>query len=119
MPRSSRLNIWQYITAILLILVLGFHLAERIPGLSPIGAGSYEESLESHSVKTAYDKYSIILSILLITALFHGLNGLRGILLEYRQTNNWTLLVNVVIIVLFLGLLAFGLRTIYVHVASP
>ncbi len=119
MARSSRLNIWQYITAILLILVLGFHLAERIPGLSPLGVESYEESLEAHKVETAYNKYSIILSILLITALFHGLNGLRGILLEYRQTSNWTLLVNIIIIVLFLGFLAFGFRTIYIHIASP
>ena len=112
MGRASSLQIWQYITAIILIFVLSFHLIERVPGLSPLGAKSYEDSVKIGVVKKAYSSYGWILATLLIVALFHGLNGLRGMLLELRQGRGWRIFVEVLIWGLFIIFGAWGLRTI-------
>ncbi len=117
MARASYLQVWQYITAIILIVVLGFHLIERVPGLSPLTPETYEESLTYEAVRKAYTEYGWVLAILLVAALFHGLNGVRGILLEWRQTRGWTLAVNAIVWLVFIGLSVFGLYTIYYHYA--
>ncbi|MET1101351.1 MAG: succinate:quinone oxidoreductase [Pyrodictiaceae archaeon] len=118
MVRASSINIWQYITAIILIFVLSFHLIERVPGLSPLGATGYEESVEYEKVKTAYESYGWVLGLLLIVALFHGFNGLRGILLEWRQGRGWSIFANALFWILFLGFTAYGLATIIGHLAG-
>ncbi|ABM80028.1 hypothetical protein [Hyperthermus butylicus] len=115
MARASTLQIWQYITAMILVLVLTFHLVERIPGISPLAAESYEGSLEVEKVQNAYSEYWWILAILLVAALFHGLNGLRGMLLEMRQGRAWTIFVNVLFWILFIGFTIYGLNTIITH----
>ncbi len=115
MPRASTISLWQYITAIILVFVLTFHLIERVPGLSPLTATSYEESLEYEKVAKAYESYGPVLAVLLVVALFHGLNGVRGILLEWRQGVTWTLLVNLLFWILFLGFTGYGLLTIIAH----
>ncbi len=115
--RASSIQVWQYITAIILIFVLGFHLIERVPGLSPLAPHSYEGSLEYELVRKAYTDYGWVLAILLVAALFHGLNGLRGILLEWKQSRGWTLTVNALFWILFLGFTAYGLYTVYAHLA--
>ncbi|BEP18317.1 hypothetical protein PYJP_16690 [Pyrofollis japonicus] len=112
MGRASSIQIWQYITAIILIFVLTFHLIERVPGLSPLGAKSYEESVEVEPVKKAYSSYGWILGTLLIVALFHGLNGLRGMLLELRTGKGWRIFVETVIWLLFVIFGAIGLHTV-------
>ncbi|MEB3851092.1 MAG: hypothetical protein LRS49_00725 [Desulfurococcales archaeon] len=80
---ASRIQMWQYITAILLIVFLGGHLVERLPWL--VGAESYHDTLRSSFVSKQYGSWwSIGLLILAYTALFHGLNGVRGILHEWK-----------------------------------
>jgi len=112
MVRSSAINIWQYITAIILIFVLAFHLIERVPGFSPLTPESYENSLEYEKALKAYKSYSWVLAVLLIVALFHGFNGLRGILLEWRQEKSWSLVINTLFWILFIGFSGYGLYTI-------
>ena len=112
MARSSTINVWQYITAIILIFVLAFHLVERVPGLTPLSAKSYEDSLDYEKAMKAYKEYSLVLGTLLVVALFHGFNGLRGILLEWKQGRSWSLLVNALFWILFLGFTGYGLYTI-------
>ena len=118
MVRASSVQVWQYITAIILIFVLGFHLIERVPGISPLNPASYEGSLDYGLVKKAYTDYWWVLAILLGAALFHGLNGVRGILLEWKQGRGWSLAVNALIWLLFIGFSAYGLYTIYLHLAG-
>ena len=118
MASASSIQIWQYITAIVLVFVLGFHLLERVPGISPLTPESYEDSLSYEAVRKAYTSYWWVLAILLLAALFHGLNGVRGILLEWRQSRGWTIAVNVVVWLAFIGLAGFGLLTIYLHLAG-
>ncbi|MET1129295.1 MAG: succinate:quinone oxidoreductase [Thermoproteota archaeon] len=116
MVRGSTVNLWQYVTAIALIFVLTFHLIERVPGLSPLSGETYEDTLRSENVARAYDSYGIVLGILLVAALFHGFNGLRGILLEMRQGSSWSLFINALVWIVFVGFVAWGLRTILLHV---
>ncbi len=118
MARASTLNMWQYITAIILIFVLGFHLVERVPGISPLTAKSYEDSLEYEKAIKAYKEYSLVLGLLLVFALFHGLNGVRGILLEWRQGRTWSLVVNALFWILFLGFTGYGLYTIIYNLGA-
>ncbi len=118
MARASNINIWQYITAIILIFVLAFHLVERVPGISPLTAKSYEESLEYEKALQAYKEYAWILGTLLVVALFHGFNGLRGIFLEWKQGRGWSLAVNALFWIFFLGFAGYGLYTIIVNLSA-
>ncbi len=109
MARASSIQMWQYLTAILLIFFLGFHLAERIPQITGL---SYHESLEAEHVYKTYTSFSWILWGLAAVALFHGLNGVRGILLEWRQGKTYTAIVNALFWILFLALLGVATWTI-------
>ena len=110
MGRASSVQIFQYITAILLILFLGFHLAERIPWVN--GGLEYHESLNAENVNHAYNSYGWVLATLAVIALFHGLNGARGILLEWKQGKAWTLTVNALFVILVIGLSIFAIWTV-------
>ncbi len=110
MGRASTVQVFQYITAILLIVFLGFHLAERIPWVN--GGVGYHESLDAEHVSHAYTAYGWALATLAVIALFHGLNGARGILLEWRQGKAWMALVNIVFIVLVVGLSVLAIWTV-------
>ena len=114
MGRASSVQIWQYITAILLIFLLGFHLAERIPWLN--GGVDYHESLGAEQVSRNYNAFGWVLAALAVVALFHGLNGVRGILLEMKQGKTWTTLVNLAFIVVFVG---FSVLAVWTVVGLP
>jgi succinate dehydrogenase / fumarate reductase membrane anchor subunit len=78
---ASRIWIWQYITAIILIAVLTGHLIERFP---PLVHHSYEETLSPSWVHARFKSpCGAGLLLLAYVALFHGLNGLRGMLYEW------------------------------------
>jgi succinate dehydrogenase membrane anchor subunit len=53
-----------------------------------------------------------LLEVLLIVVLAHGFNGLRIILLEWRQTSTWTRGVNWGVLLLTLATIAYGTRTV-------
>ena len=90
---ASRIQIWQYITAIILIVVLTFHLLERVPWWFS-GVNTYHETLRSTFVAKEYHSFWPILIILAYVAVFHGLNGLRIMLIEWipRLAKIWTVL---------------------------
>ncbi|ADY01535.1 hypothetical protein VMUT_1330 [Vulcanisaeta moutnovskia 768-28] len=78
MVSASTLRKWQYLLGIVLIVVVGIHLAFRWP--------SYEQSITYTAAIShiqAWDfAYAAVLYILLYAALTHGLIGLRTLLLE-------------------------------------
>ncbi|MEB2837058.1 MAG: hypothetical protein GSR80_001340 [Desulfurococcales archaeon] len=79
---ASRIQVWQYITAILIIFFLGYHLAERLPWLW--GYSHYHQTLQTAFVQHQYQSWwAWGLLILAYITLFHGLNGVRGILHEW------------------------------------
>ncbi|HEV2390505.1 MAG TPA: hypothetical protein VGS04_07265, partial [Nitrososphaerales archaeon] len=53
-----------------------------------------------------------LLEILLIVVLAHGFNGLRIILLEWRQSAGWTRGVNSVVLLATLAAISYGTRTV-------
>lgn len=83
MARVWIIQFLQYVTAILLIALLSFHLAERVPWLTGV---SYHESLTSERVARTYSEYGWALLLLAYVALFHGLNGVRGMLYEWKPS---------------------------------
>jgi succinate dehydrogenase / fumarate reductase membrane anchor subunit len=109
MGKESNIQIWQYITAILLIFFLGFHLAERIPQITGL---SYHQSLESEHVYSTYASFGWVLWFLAAIALFHGLNGLRVIFLEWRQGKTYSLTVNALFWIVYLVLLGLATWTV-------
>ncbi len=80
MARASSIQLLQYVTAILLVFLVSLHVAERVPWVAEVG---YEESLRSEYVSRIYSERSWLLLLLAYTALFHGLNGVRGMLYEW------------------------------------
>jgi succinate dehydrogenase / fumarate reductase membrane anchor subunit len=111
---ASRIMIWQYITAIILIAVLAGHLAERFPLFVH---QSYDESLNSQTVYSRYKSpWGIGLLILAYVALFHGLNGIRGMLYEWlpgrRREKLWDALFWILFII-------FAIVATYTVVALP
>ena len=105
MARASSIQLLQYITAILLLFLVAFHLAERIPWITGV---SYEESLKSEYVSRAYSEYGWLLLLLAYAALFHGLNGVRGMLYEWRpgRARLWDAL-TIAIFLLFAGIATY------------
>ena len=73
-------------------------------------------SLEFENVVLNYKNifYAILLESILVLIAIHGFNGLRIILLEFRQNELWEKSVNIIVIIAMIGIIAFGTRTIIV-----
>ena len=114
MGNASRLAIWQYITAIILIAVLTGHLIERFP---PVTHQAYDKSL---SMSTVYSRFrgawGIGLLLLAYVALFHGLNGIRGMLYEWLPGRRREKIWDVIFWILFI---AFASIATYTIIALP
>ncbi len=117
MPGYSRIQLWQYITALLLVFLLAWHFAMRIPWIRDVT--SFIDTLSPSKVYEDVGGLSGILALLLAyTALFHGLNGLRGILYEWRQGEGWRRLVNALVVVLFVVFAGLATYTV-VGITEP
>ncbi|MEB3773535.1 MAG: hypothetical protein GSR86_01245 [Desulfurococcales archaeon] len=96
----SRIQLWQYITGILLIFLLAWHFASRIPPLR--GVDTFLDTLKPDKVYEDLGGASGVLALLLAyAALFHGLNGLRGILFEWFGESRRGI-INALMILLFI-----------------
>jgi len=106
--RESTMMQLQYVTAVLAIGLVTVHLLMQ-GVLVPYGeAVSFQQVLSVY--RNAVD--GALLEILLIVILAHGFNGLRIILLEWRQGAGWTKGVNWVILLVALAMIAYGTRTV-------
>ena len=76
--KESTVQLIQYLTAALLVALLAYHVLQHTPVLEE----GYRVSLEYENVVKHYVDERTVLALLLYAALFHGLNGLRAILLE-------------------------------------
>ncbi len=114
MGAGTRLLV-QYITGALLVILVIFHFASRIPQLR--GVDSFLETLSPEAVYEDIGGASgIALLLLAYTALLHGLNGLRGILLEWTSGRHERA-ITAVIAILFI--VFAGLATYTVIGATP
>lgn len=106
--RESTIMQLQYATAILAVGLVTLHLLMQ-GVLVPYG-----EAISFQRVLSVYRNSvdGALLEVLLIVVLAHGFNGLRIILLEWRQGAGWTRGVNWTVLVVTLALMAYGTRTV-------
>jgi len=110
--RESRLVQLQYATAIVAIFLVTIHLLMQ-GVLVP-----YSTALSFQRVLSLYRSWvdGSLLEILLIVVLAHGFNGVRIILVEWKQSKGWTTWVNRGTLVAALLAIAYGTRTIILAV---
>ncbi|MEE8132087.1 MAG: succinate dehydrogenase [Nitrososphaerales archaeon] len=108
MRESQIMNI-HYITGLAAIVLVGIHISFRL--IVPYG-----QSLEYANVIANYQNlpYAIVLELILVTVSIHGFNGLRIILIEWRQGIKWEKGVTWACVTATIGLIAYGSRTIIV-----
>ena len=112
--RESRIMQLQYVTAVLALALVTIHLLMQ-GVLVPYGeAVSFQRVLSVY--RSAVN--GSLLEILLIVILAHGFNGLRIILLEWRQGRVWTRSVNWSMLVVTLAMIAYGTRTVILAVTG-
>ena len=106
--RESAMMQLQYATAVLAAVLVTLHLL--MGGvLVPYGeAVSFQTVLSTY--RSAVD--GALLEVLLVVILAHGFNGLRIILLEWRQGSAWTRSVNWTVAAATLATVAYGTRTV-------
>ncbi len=112
--KESRLMLLQYATALAALVLVGVHLLMQ-GVLVPYG-----EALSFQRVLSLYRDWvnGSLLEILLVVVLLHGFNGLRIILLEWRQTTDWSAWVNTGVVVAVILAVAYGTRTVILAVAA-
>ncbi len=108
--KESTLVLINYIMIFALLVTLALHLAMQ----AFLGVTGYANALTYSVAMSRYkDALSVsILTILLIAATYHGLYGLRNILLEWRPGKRWHGAVTGITLVLAVVMLGWGLRTI-------
>lgn len=106
--KESRLMQPQYVTAVAALFLVGLHLLMQ-GALVPYG-----QALSFGWVLSLYLGWitASLLEILLIVVVAHGFNGLRIILLEWKQTKAWTAWVTRGSSLAALALIIYGTRTV-------
>ncbi len=108
MMRESRLMQLQYATAVVALVLVGLHLLMQ-GVIVPYGV-----ALSFQQVLSIYRSWvdGSLLELLLVVVLLHGFNGLRMILLEWKQTARWSSWVNGGTVIAAVVAIAYGTRTI-------
>jgi succinate dehydrogenase membrane anchor subunit len=110
--KESRLMQLQYVTAVAALVLVALHLLMQ-GVLVPYGmAISFQQILSLY--RSWVD--GAMLELLLVVILAHGFNGLRIILLEWRQTRSWSALANWGSLAAALLTIAYGTRTVVLAV---
>ena len=106
MRESQIMNI-HYITGLSAIVLVGIHIMFRL--IMPFG-----QSLEYENIIANYQNlpYAIVLELILVTVAIHGFNGLRIILIEWRQGEHWEKGVKWACVAAAIAIIAYGSRTI-------
>ena len=93
-----------------LLVTLGLHLAMQMF----LGVSGYEQALTYTTALSRYrEPLSLsLLTVLLVAATYHGLFGLRNLLVELRSGKRWNTFVTGTTLALAFVMLGWGLRTI-------
>jgi succinate dehydrogenase / fumarate reductase membrane anchor subunit len=110
--RESRIMLIQYATAVAALFLVGLHLLMQGVLVSYSTALSFQRVLSLY--RGVVD--GSLLEILLVVVLVHGFNGLRIILLEWRQVSGWSRWVNRGCFVAAGLAIAYGTRTVVLAV---
>lgn len=106
--KESRLMQLQYATAVAALVLVGIHLLMQ--GV----LYSYSTAISFQHVLAVYQSWvdGSLLEILLVVVLAHGFNGLRIMLVEWKQGRTWTSAANWGTLVAAIALGAYGTRTV-------
>jgi succinate dehydrogenase / fumarate reductase membrane anchor subunit len=112
--RESRMMFVQYVTAAAAVVLVTIHLLMQ-GVLVP-----YYKAIDFQQVLSVYRSWvdGALLELLLIVVVVHGFNGLRVILLEWRQTRPWTSGVNWATLLVCAGMVIYGTRTVVLAVTG-
>lgn len=116
MVRPGYLSLIQYVSAIILIFLVLWHLILRFPPLQ--GVESFIDTMKPEILYEEITVYGVLLVLLLVAVVFHGVNGIRSMLLEWSSNKYWTLIVNLLAIIVFLVLIVVGIHTV-LYVTPP
>ncbi|MFN4045775.1 MAG: hypothetical protein ACK4H7_00345 [Acidilobaceae archaeon] len=114
--RHGTLSLLQYVTALLMVFLVSWHLILRVPQLH--GVETFVETMSPEIIYREVSSFGVILVALTLVVVFHGINGLRNFLLELRGGATWSLLVNTASVIAFILLLLIGIYTV-IGVAPP
>jgi succinate dehydrogenase hydrophobic anchor subunit len=109
--RESRLWSWHIVTAVIILFLLGVHMGTMHLGaiLSSIGIGSSDPVKAAEVFHRSQQMiYMITYIVLLGAALFHGLYGLRSMLLELSLSRVLEKTIGGVCAVAGIGLFIYG-----------
>lgn len=114
--RESTLTLVNYVMILALLVTLALHLAMQ----AFLGVSGYDAALEYDTAAARYREplSASLLAILLVAATYHGLWGLRNILLGVRPGPGWGRAVTGVTLILGVVMLGWGLRTIVLAFAG-
>lgn len=98
-----------YITGLAALLTVAVHVMMRV-------VVPFSISLEYENVVANYQNilYALLLESVLILISIHGFNGLRVMLLEFRQNATWEKFVTLFTLIAMLAVIGYGTRTIIV-----
>jgi succinate dehydrogenase hydrophobic anchor subunit len=99
-----------YITAAILVFVLTFHLLLQ----SPLTGKAFEGTLSFSYATGNLVYYQIVFGLLLLTAVVHGLNGIRVLAIEWLHPQRLGWLLNLIVLAVMAFLLAVGTTTLIV-----
>jgi succinate dehydrogenase membrane anchor subunit len=110
--RESRIMLVQYATAVAAVFLVALHLLMQ-GVITPYGTAT-----SFSTILSIYGNgfYALFLELLLIVVLVHGFNGVRIILLEWRQSVAWSRWVDIGTIVAIVASAGYGTRTIVLAV---
>ena len=109
----------QRLTGLLLVFFLAVHIwMGHFAGIGDVKAGREEELVLFDIVSTRLKQaFFIFVDFgLLGLALYHGLNGMRGILLEWRPTRERQQLMTAGLVILGVVAFGFGARVLLVFI---
>lgn len=108
--RESTLRLVNYGMVLAILATLAVHLASH----AFLGVSGYEESLTYGSTIGRYRDVgsATVLGVLLVATAYHGLYGLRRLLLGIRPGRGWDRAVSLGTLALGVALVGWGLRTI-------
>jgi succinate dehydrogenase / fumarate reductase membrane anchor subunit len=112
--KESKIMLIQYLTAAAALVLVTFHLL--LQGvLVP-----YSTALSFNRVLSVYRGIidGSLLEILLGVVVVHGFNGLRIMLLEWRQGRTWSRFTNYGTLIAILAVMGYGTRTIVLAVTG-
>ena len=114
--RESTLQMINYVMLLALLVTLALHLAMQ----AFLGVSGYEDALAYETAAARYREplSASLLTVLLVAASYHGLYGLRNILLEMRSGPRWDKTVTFGTLALGVVMLGWGMRTIVLAFAG-